>query len=277
MSDLVLRTGENETVLVPDRLRPRAFTLQVGGADQSYVDLDDPLRLEFDYVQRIADVLDCVGPPGARLTVVHVGGAALTLPRYVAATRPSSAQIVLEPDAELTELVRAHLPLPRQSGIKVRAQDGRRGIAALRDGYADVVVLDAFAGARVPAELTTGAFLADVRRVLTAAGTLLVNVTDRGPFGYARRVLAGLTAVFPHVVFSAEPATLKGRRFGNVILTASPAPLPVAEIAARAGSSPYPYRVLHGARLSQLLAAARPFTDEESEPSPIPPADLLFG
>jgi spermidine synthase len=273
----VLRTGEHETVLVPDPTHPRAFTLRVGRTDQSYVDLDDPLRLEFDYVQRIADVLDCLAPAGQRLTVVHVGGAALTLPRYVAATRPSSAQIVLEPDAELTELVRAHLPLPRQSGIKVRAQDGRSGVAGLRDSYADVVVLDAFAGSRVPAELTTTSFLADVRRVLADTGTLLVNVTDRGPFGYARRVLAGLTALFPHVVFSAEPATLKGRRFGNVILTASAAPLPIQEIAARAGRSPFPYRVLHGARLTQLLAGARPFTDEEGEPSPLPPADLLFG
>jgi spermidine synthase len=273
----VLRTGENETVLVPDPTYPRAFTLRVGRTDQSYVDLDDPLRLEFDYVQRIADVLDCLAPAGERLTVVHVGGAALTLPRYVAATRPSSAQVVLEPDAELTELVRAHLPLPRQSGIKVRAQDGRSGIAGLRDGYAAVVVVDAFAGSRVPAELTTTSFLADVRRVLGDTGTLVVNVTDRGPFGYARRVLAGVTSVFAHVVFSAEPATLKGRRFGNVILTASATPLPVLEIAARAGSSPYPYRVLHGARLTQLLAAARPFTDEESEPSPAPPADMLFG
>lgn len=273
----MLRTGRNETVLVPDGSRPRAFTLRVGRTDQSYVDLDDPLRLEFDYVQRIADVLDCLAPPGERLTVVHVGGAALTLPRYVAATRPSSAQIVLEPDGELTDLVRLHLPLPPRSGIKVRTQDGRSGVAALRDGYAEVVVVDAFAGARVPPELTTTAFFADLRRVLGEDGTLIINVTDRGPFDYARRVLAGVLSVFGQVVFCAEPATLKGRRFGNVVLAASAARLPVREIAVRAGSSPYPYRVLHGARLSQLLAGARPFTDEESEPSPDPPGDLFFG
>lgn len=275
--ELVLRTGEHETVLVPDPTRPHAFTLRVGRTDQSYVDLDDPRRLEFDYVQRIADVLDCIAPAGERLTVLHVGGAALTLPRYVAATRPRSAQVVLEPDTELTELVRVHLPLPRQSGIKVRAQDGRSGIASLRDGYADVVVLDAFAGSRVPPELTTHAFLADVRRVLVDDGTLLLNITDRGPFGYARRVLAGVAAGFDHVLFSAEPATLKGRRFGNVVITASRAPLPVTDIAARSGTSPYPYRVLHGARLTQLVAGAAPFTAEDSAWSPAPPADLLFG
>jgi spermidine synthase len=150
--DLVLRTGEHQVVLVPDPSRARAFTLRVGRTDQSYVDLDDPTRLEFDYVQRIVDVLESVAPAGERLAVVHVGGAALTLPRYLAHTRPRSAQVVLEPDAELTELVRTHLPLPRQSGVKVRATDGRTGVAALRDDYADLVILDAFDGAQVPPE-----------------------------------------------------------------------------------------------------------------------------
>jgi spermidine synthase len=277
MSDLVLRTGAREAVLVPDRLRPRAFTLQVGGADQSYVDLDDPRRLEFDYVQRLADVIESISTAGERLGVVHVGGAALTLPRYVAATRPRSAQVVLEPDAELTAFVRQHLPLPRQSGIKVRDTDGRTGIAGLRDDYAEVVVVDAFAGAQVPAELTTVEFLADVRRVVRPSGVFLLNLTDRGPFGYGRRVLAGIRSVFGHVAFCTEPATLKGRRFGNVVVAASARPLPLEEIARRAGSAPYPYRVLHGPRLDQLQAGAAPFTDVDSAPSPAPPPDLLFG
>jgi spermidine synthase len=273
----VLRTGALETVLVPDPTRSRAWTLRVGRTDQSYVDLDDPTRLEFDYVQRIVDVVETVAPPGERLSFVHVGGAALTLPRYLAATRPRSAQVVLEPDTELTELVRTHLPLPRQSGIKVRAADGRSGLAALRDDYADVVILDAFDGSQVPGELTTDVFLADVRRVLNSTGTLVMNVTDRGPFSYARRVLAGVLATFGHVLFSAEPATLKGRRFGNVVIAASDAGLPVEDIARRAGAAPYPYRVLHGARLVQLVAGAQPFTADDSASSPAPPTDMIFG
>jgi spermidine synthase len=275
--ELVLRAGEHQVVLVPDPLRPQAFTLRMGRTDQSYVDLDDPTRLEFDYVQRIVDVLESVHPSAQRLTVVHVGGAGLTLPRYVAHTRPRSAQVVLEPDTELTELVRAHLPLPRQSGIKVRAADGLGGVAALRDDYADVVVVDAFDGAQVPAELTTGTFLADLRRVLVPTGTLIMNITDRGPFDYARRVLAGLLATFADTVFSAEPSTLKGRRFGNVVLAAADVALPVHQIAERAGAQPYPYRVLHGARLTQLVARAAPFTEQDAARSPAPPVDLLFG
>ena len=255
---------------MPDVAYPRAFTLRVGRTDQSYVDLDDPRRLEFDYLQQIAVVIDLVAPPGAPLRAVHIGGAAMTLPRYVAATRPRSAQVVLEPDTELTAFVRTHLPLPARSGIRVRGVDGRSGVAALRDGYADVVILDAFVGPRTPAELTSLEFWTELRRVLRAGGTVIVNITDRGPLGYARRVLAGLAACFPHLLLLAEASTLKGRRFGNVILVGSGAPLAGGEIAAAAGRAPYPYRVLAGARLTQLLAGAAPFTDQEAEESPAP-------
>ena len=261
-------------MLVPDRAYPRAFTLRVGRTDQSYVDLDDPLRLEFDYVQRIADVLEAVSAPGARIRVVHVGGAAMTVPRYIAVTRPQSAQVVLEPDAALTAFVRQHLPLPPRSGIKVRAVDGRSGVLALPAGYADFMIIDAFVGARVPAELTTGEFLADTRRALSDRATMIMNVTDRGPLGYTRRVLAGLAAAYPQVLLCAEPSTLKGRRFGNLVLVGAASGLDPTAIADRAGRPPFPYRVLHGARLAQLIGGAAPFGVDDGEESPAPPHGL---
>ena len=275
--DLVLRSGADEVVLVADRSRANAYVLRVGRTDQSYVDLDDPLHLEFDYVQRLADVADVIAAPGQRIRVVHVGGAGLSMARYLAATRPHSTQVVLEPDVELTAFVRQHLPLPRRSGIKVRAVDGRRGLSDLSDGFAGLVVLDAFVGARVPAELTTVECLADIARVVSPAGTLAANVTDRG-LDYARRVTAGLQAIFDYVALVAEPATLKGRRFGNIVLVASAAPLPTEALTRRAAASPFVYRLVSGAALDRLVAGASPFADGAAEPSPDPvPGRAHFG
>ena len=272
--DLVLRPGPDGARLIRDLAYPRAFTLRVGRTDQSYVDLDDPRRLEFDYLEQIAVVVDTVAPPGQPVRVVHLGGAALSLARYIAATRPRSAQLVFEPDAELTAFVRTHLPLPARSGIRVRAVDGRSGVAALRDGSVDLLILDAFVGPRTPAELTTLECWTELRRVLTTDGMVIANITDRGPLGYARRVLAGLAARFTHRLLLAESSTLKGRRFGNVILVGSGRPLATNEIAAAAGRVLYPYRVLSGARLTQLLAEAAPFSDQEAEESPLPPRGM---
>ncbi len=240
------------------------------------MDLDNPSHLEFDYMQRMADVIDAVGVPGTPVRIVHIGGAALTIPRYVAATRPRSSQTVLEPDERVTALVREQLPLPRNSGIKIRPIDGRSGIAAMRDDLADIIVLDAFDGAQVPAELSTVEFFADLARVTTGGGIVLLNLADRAPFPYVRRAVKGVCDAFAHVMISAEPATLKGRRFGNVLVAASAMALPWEALARRAASSPFPYRVLPYREIVTSFAAKAPFTDADSSRSPAPPGGATF-
>ena len=250
--------------------RPSTFVLRMSGMDQSCVDLDDPTRIVFDYVRRLADVVDAVAPAGTPLRVVHVGGAGLTLPRYVSATRPRSAQVVLEPAAAVTELVRRELPLPRHSGIKVRDVDGRSGVAALRDEHADLVVVDAFADARVPGDLVTTSFAAELRRVVGPAGVVALNLTDRAPFGWTRRAIASLRTVFPAVLLTAEPATLRAKRLGNLVVVASAAAVPLDALRMRAASSPAPYRVLDDRAVSDSFGGGTPFTDADTADSPAP-------
>ena len=258
-----------EAEIVPGD-RPGTFVLRMSGMNQSHVDLDDPTRIDFEYVRRLADVVDAVAAPGQPVRVVHIGGAAMTLARYVATVRPRSPQIVLEPAADVTELVRRQLPLPRQGGIKVRPVDGRSGVGALRDRYAGLVVLDAFADARVPPELVTTEFLADVARALEPDGLLALNLTDRAPFGWTRRVVAALRTTFPELLLTAEPATLRARRLGNLVVVASRGPVPLADLRRRAASAAAPYRVLDLAQVSDGFGGGTPFTDGDSAPSPAP-------
>src|SRR5205085_7626995 len=135
--------------LVPDARRPAGWTLLVDGVPQSYVDLDDPRYLEFEYVRRLACVVDAAAPRGVPLRVLHLGGGGLTLPRYVAATRPGSRQRVVEIDADLVALVRRELPLPAGSGIRIHTGDARDGLGRIADGVLDLVIADVFDGARV--------------------------------------------------------------------------------------------------------------------------------
>ncbi len=67
--------------LRPDRDRPAAWSLLVDGAPQSLVDLADPTHLGFEYQRRLGHLVDLVAPPGRPLTVLHLGGGALTLAR----------------------------------------------------------------------------------------------------------------------------------------------------------------------------------------------------
>ena len=252
--------------------RPEAFLLRLDGMDQSLVDLSDPRRLAFEYVRRIGDVIDAAAPPGEPVRVLHVGGAGLTLPRYVAATRPRSAQIVLEPDGGLVEQVRAQLPLPQRSGIKIRVTDGRTGIAGVREGSLDLVVVDAFAEGRMPADLTPSVFWQEVARVLAPQGRLIANLVDQAPFRHARRVLAGIREHLPELVVTAEPATLRGRRQGNLVAVASRGDgTPLARhLEATIARSAAPYRVLDGAATSDTLGGGVPFTDADAVAGPAP-------
>jgi spermidine synthase len=220
-------------------------------------------------------VLDLAGQPGAPLDVLHLGGGALTLPRYVAVTRPGSPQRVVEIDEPLTDLVRAHLPLPRGARVRVRAADAREGLAATRTASMDVVVTDVFAGARTPAHLTTLEFVAEAHRVLRSGGIYLANVADGPALRFLRTQAATLRAAFTHVCLLAEPGTMRGRRFGNVVAVASDAELSLADLTRRCARDPMPSRVVDGSDLDRFVATTRPVRDANAEPSPEPPAGVF--
>lgn len=261
--------------LLADADRDGSWMLLVNGTPQSHVDLDDPAHLEFEYVRRMGHVLDLAAEPGAALDVVHLGGGALTLPRYLAVTRPGSRQRVVEIDQPLTDLVREHLPLPRNARIRVRADDARAGLAATRSASADVVLTDVFAGARTPAHLTTVEFVTDAKRVLRPGGIYLANVADGPPLRFARAQVATLRAVFANVCLLAEPGTLKGRRFGNLVAIASDADLPLAALTRRVAKDPMPARVVDDDELDRFVGSARPVHDADAVASPEPPPGVF--
>ncbi|WP_448626722.1 spermidine synthase [Geodermatophilus sp. URMC 64] len=261
--------------LLGDADRDGSWMLLVNGTPQSHVDLADPTHLEFEYVRRMGHVLDLAAEEGRPLDVVHLGGGALTLARYVAVTRPGSRQRVAELDEPLTELVRAHLPLPRNARVRVRGADARAALAAMHTASADVVVSDVFAGARTPAHLTTVEYAREAHRVLRPGGVLTANVADGPPLAYARAQAATLRSVFTHVCLLAEPGTLRGRRFGNLVAVASDAPLPIAALVRRCAGDPMPSRVVEGADLDAFAGDARPIPDAEAQPSPEPPPEVF--
>jgi spermidine synthase len=255
--------------LVPDEDGRGGVTVMLDGSPQSHVDLRDPGHLAFEYVQHIAAVVDTL-PPGP-LGITHVGGAGLTLARYVNAERPGSTQIVLEPDEALTEVVRRELPLPRRHRIRVRPVDGLGGVAGLSDAGADVVVVDAYAGGRVPAELTTVEFLRDVRRVLRPSGVALLNVADEPGLRFVARVVAGAREAFGSVALIATHEVLKGKRFGNTVVVASASPLDLPALRRKVAALPFPTGLREDPELRRRLGTPSPWTVADSSPSPPPP------
>ncbi len=255
--------------LIADGDRPGAYLLAVNGVAQSYVDLLDPTDLEFPYIRRFADLIDACFPPGAPVGLLHVGGGAGTLARYVAATRPGSQQQVVEVDAALVAGVLERLG---ETGFRYLVQDGRQAVTEAPAGDVDGVVTDAFVGSAVPSRLTTVEYLGEVRRVLRSGGVFALNVADGGDLSYLRRILATVAASFSSVLLVAEPAVLRGRRFGNAVVVAADAELPgAALVRAAAGDAAAPARVVGGPDLDALIGDAAVLTDAASAESPAPP------
>ncbi|MGW0433094.1 spermidine synthase [Micromonospora sp. NPDC003197] len=257
--------------LVPDPDRPRSFTLLLDGTPQSHVDLADPTHLEFEYVRRIAAAIDLLAPPGRPVRVLHLGGGALTLPRYVAATRPGSSQRVVEIDGRLVELVRQELPWSAQARIRVRVGDARQVLTEARDGAYDLIVADVFAGARTPASLTSAEFAGEVARVLAPDGSYLANLADGPPLRYARAQVATVRTVLPRACLIADAPVLRGRRYGNLVLVASRVEPPVPELTRRAAGDWFPGRVLAGDDLDRFVGGASVVVDASAQPSTPPP------
>ncbi|TNC27295.1 spermidine synthase [Amycolatopsis alkalitolerans] len=261
--------------LLADADHPGGWLLSVDGIAQSYVDIDDPEHLEFEYVRRMGDVIDCLGDGREPLEALHLGGAGCTLPRYVAATRPGSRQLVFDADGPLIELVREQLDLRSVPRLRVRISDGRAGVATRHDDTADLVIVDVFRQASMPSDIATLEFTRDVARVLRPPGAYLLNVADGPGLIFTRRVTATVASVFGEVLLLAEPGVLRGRRFGNVVLAASGTELPVQAIAGRAASAAFPARCVAGDDLKSFYGKAKPLTDADGMAAPMPPPKIL--
>ncbi|GAA4423754.1 fused MFS/spermidine synthase [Georgenia halophila] len=246
--------------LVREPGAPHRVTLFLDGFESSHVDLADPTQLEFEYMQQMCVLLDATRPAGP-VRALHLGGAACALARAVEAERPGSSQLAVEIDEALAALVRRWFKLPRSPRLRIRTGDAREVTEALRPQSWEVAVRDVFADARVPRHVRTLEATAAVHRALVPGGLYLVNLTDRPPLHQTRVEVATLQQTFAHVILVTDPAILRGRRYGNVVLAASDQPFPLTEVERGLRRLPLPVRLLAGPELDRFRGTNVPVRD----------------
>nr|WP_223837497.1 fused MFS/spermidine synthase [Streptomyces venezuelae] len=253
--------------VVADPDRDSGLTLVLDGVRHSYVDVDDPAFLEFEYVRAIAAVVDASFPEGAPLAAHHVGGGGLTFPRYLAATRPGTRSLVSEIDGGVVRIDRDRLGLSEEGGIDVRVEDGRLGLRRLEADSRDLVVGDAFGGVSVPWHLTTVEALAEVRRVLDEDGLYVANLIDHGGLAFARAEVATLEAAFGHVALIGEPSDIgldptSTSRGGNLVVLASDGPVDLPAIQEALDARRTGWQISAGVGLGSWIGGAQLLTDD---------------
>ncbi|WP_291052280.1 spermine synthase [Herbiconiux sp.] len=272
-----------------------SYELRVDGIPQSRVCLTDPRRLAYPYVRQIARAVEAHAPAGQPLRCLHLGAGALTLPRYLAVSRPGSEQLVVEKERELCRAVLTALPLPPGNRIRMLYGEARRVLertqrrsllaAGLRaDGTgrssvttsekrAELVVVDLWEAARIDAHVASAEFYASVAAVTEPGGLVAVNLLDGGDFDYLRAQAATVAAVFAHVALVLDVSPRLPAPLGNALLFASDSPLAITATdgvlreadAPDAEGDPF---VLHGDDLREWWGDARPMTDATATDSP---------
>ena len=248
--------------IVSDEDRETGRLLQLDTLSHSYVDLADPTHLEFRYIRGIASIVDATMPEEG-LRALHLGGGGLTFPRYLAATRSNSHNLVLEIDPGVVELDEEQLGAQLGEELEVRVQDARVGLAAEATGSRDLVVGDAFSGLSVPWHLTTIEAVDEVRRVLRDDGLYVVNVIDYPPLRFARAEIATIAEAFPHLALIARADVLARRDGGNLLIVGSKRPLAEEvlekELAERAADLDI---LVDEERLAEFVGEAQVLTDD---------------
>jgi spermidine synthase len=244
--------------VLADPGRDSGRTLVLDGVRHSYVDVEDPLVLQFTYVRALASVIDATFPAGTPLTAYHLGGGGLTFPRYLAATRPGTQSVVSEIDGGVVRIDGEKLGLKPGSDIDVRIEDGRLGLRRLDTASQDMVVGDAFGGVSVPWHLTTIEAMSDVRRALTDGGVYVANLIDHGDLGFARAEVATLGRVFEHVVLCARP----GDDGGNLVVAAANRPLDPSAVQLALEAHNTGWGTISGADLTAWIGDAEVLTDD---------------
>jgi spermidine synthase len=244
--------------LLPGRGTNGGYSLVVDGTTQSHVNPRDPRDLQLEYTRLVAGIIDGCRDAGHPLRVLHLGAGALTLARYVAATRPGSVQHVVELHRELLEFVLDVVPLDPEVALTVEFDDARTAVEhAMRTagGY-DVAIVDVFSGNHSPGHLSTLEFLADLGRLLADDGIIVVNTIASAGLGVSREVGATLAALRSDVVMIAAPEVVAGRSLGNLVFAAADTALPAEDILSRADTGPRRVEVLSGAAFLAFVGDA---------------------
>jgi spermidine synthase/MFS family permease len=253
--------------IVEDEDRPNGYALWLDTLRHSYVDLDDPSHLEFTYTAWFGDVITAMAPDGRPLDALHVGGAAMTMPRYLRHEHPGSTSTVLELDQLLVDLAEDELGFEPGSDIEVVVGDARLSAEqAERDAY-DLVIGDAFGGVAVPWHLATREFTATLRGALRDGGVYMINVLDYGERRFLRAEVATIADVFDHVAVLGRPGSFGARSpgiGGNYIVVASDAPLPLDDIEAANRARGRDDELHHGQDLERFVGNAQVLTDDHA-------------
>ncbi|HSH18320.1 MAG TPA: fused MFS/spermidine synthase, partial [Candidatus Saccharimonadales bacterium] len=127
--------------------------------------------LLFDYIQRFRELVQGIRPQH----VLVLGGGAFTLPTALVQEFPKMRVDVVELDGELIGIARDYFDFKPNEYTGIHIGDARQFLDDITNTY-DVIVLDVFEHAAIPASFQTTSCMQSLRKCLNKDGVVAVNV-----------------------------------------------------------------------------------------------------
>lgn len=180
--------------------------------------LDGEQELLFDYIQRLFELVSTVRPK----RLLMIGGGVYTLPIALVQALPDITIDVIEIDEGLDEIAEGFfgfIPNKRLNIIHAEGQDFLRQT----DQIYDMVVIDAFTGLDVPAELASTETIKLIHKNLTHDGIVAMNIIASYRGRNARAIqhfYSSYKTLFEEVIVYPADSLLSLWTSQNLILTA---------------------------------------------------------
>jgi spermidine synthase len=242
----------------------------------SYVILDDPLYLKYDYLKIFTEIIGYNAGDNAAPRLLHLGGGGYSLPRYMETVYPRSVNEVVEIDPAVTRIAHEKLGLSANTSITTYNLDARLFLKQKlgQDKY-DFVIGDVFNDFSTPYHLTTVEFDQLISGQLKPDGIYMVNIIGDFQTGrYMPSFIRTLLQVFQNVFIVGPTDDWEHAGINTWVLVATDRVFDPADYRKMVGQNNavtvvgYAYG---GAKLEQYLAASNAMllTDDHA------PTDIL--
>ncbi len=196
----------------------------------SYVSLDDPTHIEYEYERIYGEVMKWRFDREAAFRTLTLGGGGYTFPRYMEYSYPRARIDVVEIDPVVTKIAYEQLGLSKATRITTHNTDGRWYVMNCTDKY-DVIFTDAYNDLSIPYHLTTKEFVAQLKSIMTPQGILMSNIIDNFQKGsFLPSYIKTLQEVFGerNVYLMSVSPDFENLRISTFIVMASVQPLDMA-------------------------------------------------
>jgi spermidine synthase len=188
------------------------WTLVIDGFYHSNLDLDGEPKLNFDYAKRVAYLTDHFFPAGQPISVLHLGGGALSIPRYI------------EVEEDVITFTQEHFPLAADTNIELIYADAANIGTIMKDRYLafDLILCDVYMDYLAPTKQSALNFYSALYDLLSDDGVVVINAVDalatQGAF--ASKHFDYSKEVFDRVAVLADVEDLEEGRKTNILIVA---------------------------------------------------------